>query len=408
MSLPASGTPPSSVDRARSRGVAPWLLRISALLIAGGLAAAAFAMVYPVPFDNPLGLFGALLTFFPLHLLAVTAVSIGLLLLARRRRARFVAAIFAFAALLSASMALWPAVAIWRFARQQNVTLSLGDYLARATHLNLGPPQLDRTVTYGIAADGTRLLLDVWPATGDASGALHPALLRVHGGAFIHGNRSDMPDWDSWFNKRGYTVFDVQYRLPPPERWRDETGDVKCALGWVAAHAADYRVDPTRISVTGFSAGGTLAMLAAYSKDDPRLPPSCDVEPIAARSVIALYGIPDTVRIYDHSASLALVHDSSVRYIGGTLAEYPDRYAATSPMTYIGPSSPPTILLLGADDRIVPSEQLGIFDMAMRRAGATSETYLLPATDHGFDVNWGGFATQFTRAKIADFLRRYP
>jgi acetyl esterase/lipase len=377
------------------------------MLIAVGLVAAAFAMVYPVPFDNPLGLFGALLTFFPLHLLIVTAVVTGLALLARRMRARFAAAIFAFAALLSAVMALWPAVAMWRFARQQNVALSLGDYLAQATHLNLGPAQLDRTVTYGTAADGTKLLLDVWPAAGDAGGGLHPALVRAHGGAFIHGNRSDMPDWDRWFNERGYTVFDVEYRLPPPERWQDETGDVKCALGWVTAHAADYRIDPTRISVTGFSAGGTLAMLAAYSKGDPRLPPSCDVAPVALRSVIALYGIPDTVRIYDHSPSLALVHDASALYIGGTLAQYPDRYTATSPMTYIGPLSPPTILLLGADDRIVPSEQLGILDAAMRRAGATSEIYLLPATDHGFDVNWGGFATQFARAKIADFLQRY-
>ena len=81
-------------------------------------------------------------------------------------------------------------------------------------------------------------------------------------------------------------------------------------------------------------------------------------------------------------------------------------------MTYIGKSSigksaPPTIAFLGARDRIVPSEQLQELDTALKQAGATGETYLLPATDHGFDVNWGGFASQFARAKIARFLQRY-
>jgi acetyl esterase/lipase len=390
------------------RGGAFWVLTPLAVLAVIVLSAATFAMAYPLPFDSALGLLGAGLLFFPLHLLVVTAATAALAFVARARRARAATVLFAAAALLSMTMALWPSVDLWRFARHENVTLSLGEYLRQAGHLNLGRPHGDRTVTYGRAMDGTMLVLDVWPAAADAQAGLRPALVRLHGGSFTHGNRSDMPDWGRWFNALGYTVFDVEYRLPPPVRWLDEIGDVKCALGWVAAHAGEYGIDPARISVTGFSAGGTLAMLAAYSTGDPRLPPSCDVPPVAVHSVINLYGIPDMPGLYDSSPSLALVHEASVQYIGGSPAEFPDRHIAVSPLTYIGPASPPTISFLGANDRIVASRQLSDLDEALKRAGATSEAYLLPATDHGFDVNWGGFATQFARAKIAAFLQRHP
>jgi acetyl esterase/lipase len=371
------------------------------------LAVAAFAMAYPLPFDSVLGLLGAGLLCFSLHLLVVTMVCAVLAFLARARRARLTAAFFAAAAMLSAVMGLWPSLAMWRFAAARDVSLSLGDYLANATRLNIGAPQPDRTVAYGVAGDGTKLLLDVWRAERNGGDAPRPAIVRIHGGAFVSGNRSAMPDWDRWFNSRGYDVFDVEYRLPPPVRWRDETGDIKCALGWVAAHANEYGIDPARISITGFSAGASLAMLAAYSAGDANLPPSCDAKSVAIRSVINLYGVSDLTRLYDTSPSRDLVHEAGAEYIGGSPADYPERYAAVSPATYIGPSSPPTISFLGGSDRIVPAEQLHLLDAALKRAGATSEAYLLPGSDHGFDANWGGFATQFARARIAQFLERY-
>ena len=65
----------------------------------------------------------------------------------------------------------------------------------------------------------------------------------------------------------GYVVFDVEYRMPPPVRWKEEIGDVKCALGWVVGNAEKYGIDASRISIMGYSAGANLAMLAAYSAD---------------------------------------------------------------------------------------------------------------------------------------------
>ena len=64
-------------------------------------------------------------------------------------------------------------------------------------------------------------------------------------------------------------------------------------------------------------------------------------------------------------------------------------------------------MLLGESDRIIPTTQAQILDQALTRAGVAHETDLLPGNDHGFDVNWGGFATQFARCRIRSFLQRH-
>jgi acetyl esterase/lipase len=229
----------------------------------------------------------------------------------------------------------------------------------------------------------------------------------VHGGGWIVGNRSERPDWNRWLNQLGYEVFDVEYRMPPPVRWQHEIGDVKAAVGWVAAHAADYHVDPARISIMGESAGGNLALLAAYSMGDPGLPASTGVAPVAIRSVIDLYGPTEMAKLYDTTSSPGFVQYSESTYIGGIPEEFPDRYRALSPLYHINAQTPPTITFQGTMDRLVPMEQATMLDKALTKAGVAHELYLLPASDHGFDMNWGGFGSQIARAKIQAFLKSH-
>ncbi len=199
-----------------------------------------------------------------------------------------------------------------------------------------------------------------------------------------------MPDWDRWFNEP--RLYGLRCRLPAAAartRWQDETGDVKCALGWVVAHVAgEYRIDPARISTTGFSAGGTLAMLAAYSVGDPRLPPSCATCPghgsVGNRT---LRHSRHAARIYDNSPSLALVRDASA----ATYRRQP-RHRVSGPLRrdvsplahrpYVSRLSPPTISFCSA--RMTASfrvEQLfGILDAAMTRVGVAGRN--LSAAGH--------------------------
>ena len=388
------------------RGTGQWVLTLAACLLAVVTSVVAFYMVYPIDWEGP-GKFAALALFFPLHLLAVTAAAAALGVLAWRRGAWLATRVFGLVVVLTTIMALAPAIAVWQRARKVDVPLSLTHYLAQAGYMNIGGPQRERSVVYGRASDGTKLELDVWRADKASTGDLRPAIVFVHGGAWSHGSRSGAPEWDRWLNELGFEVFDVEYRMAPPVRWQDEVGDVKCALGWVAVRAPDFNIDPARISLMGYSAGGNLAMLAAYSMGNPELPPSCDVAAVAVRSVVNIYGPADLTLGYHSSGSLGYVQAALRQYIGGTPAEYPDRYRALSPLSHIGANTPPTITILGTSDRVVPVDQAHVLDQALTKAGVAHETFLLPANDHGFDVNWGGFATQFAREKIRAFLQKH-
>jgi acetyl esterase/lipase len=294
----------------------------------------------------------------------------------------------------------------WREARRQKVPLSLQEYLVNFKRWNTGGPVQERTVVFGTASDGSKLELDVWGTGKGTAGPLRPAILMVHGGGWKFGTRSSTPKWNLWLNDLGYEVFDVEYRMPPPVRWREEVGDVKAALGWISAHASEYHVDPARISIMGGSAGGNLAMLAAYSVDDSTLAPSIDVPRVQVKSVVNFYGPSDMTLIYRECPSRD-VPLAMEEYIGGSPEQVPDRYRALSPITHVSAATPPTITFLGTLDRLVLENQATMLDEAMRKAGASHELYLLPANDHAFDLNWGGFATQIARAKIRAFLESY-
>ena len=188
---------------------------------------------------------------------------------------------------LTAIIALWPTIGEWRRAEEYNVSPSIRSILTQNSN---GGAQIDNTISYGKALDGSALVLDVWRAQGVPDGKLRPAIVKIHGGSWSGGSRSGQQEWNKLFNDLGYDVFDVDYRMPPPVRWLDEIGDVKCAIGWVVANASKYQLDIQRISTMGQSAGGNLALLAAYSVGDRRLPPSCHALDAKIRSVINLYG----------------------------------------------------------------------------------------------------------------------
>jgi acetyl esterase/lipase len=388
------------------RGARTWPLTAMASLLAVLMAGLAYCMVNPVRWDGP-GMLGAVALFFPLHLLAFTLAAGVLALFALRRDARLAAGIFGLVVILTATMAVAPSLAVWRRARQLDVPLSLGNYLANAGRLNVGLPQRERTVVYGTGRDGTKLELDVWRTSHPTSGPLRPAIVVVRGGAWTPGDHGLLLDWNRWLNQLGYEVFDVEYRMAPPVRWLDEIGDVKAALAWVVAHAAEYHVDPARISLMGGSGGGNLSMLAAYSAGDPRLPPSIDAPPVTVRSVINFYGPSDMALLYRTCASPDYVRPLMREYIGGSPEEFPDRYRVLSPLTHVGAHAPPTLTIIGKNDRLVSLPHARRLNEALTKAGVPHELIVLPANDHVFDVNWGGFGTQIAREKIKTFLQKH-
>jgi acetyl esterase/lipase len=82
-------------------------------------------------------------------------------------------------------------------------------------------------------------------------------------------------DWDRWLAERGYTVFDVDYRLAPPVTWKLAVDDAECAASWIAANAGTYHVDSARMLAAEQSAGAGLALQLAYGLDEGAVQSSC-------------------------------------------------------------------------------------------------------------------------------------
>jgi len=323
--------------------------------------------------------------------------------LSYRRGARLATFAFGLVVALTAAMAIGPTVSQRLRASRYGVSV-----VTSATFVpKLMRTKSGRTLTYATSSDGKQLVLDVWRARGVPEGTLRPAIVFVHGGGWTRGSRGGAAAWNEFFNGLGYDVFDIDYRVPPPVRWLDEVGDVKCAIGWVSANATEYSIEPSRISVAGFSAGAHLAMLAAYSMGNPLLPASCPSEPVAVRSVVNFYGPTDLEKFYESSSSRRYIHAVMHAYIGGPPERYSGRYDLLSPTSHVTRSTPPTITLQGEADRVVPAEQAELLEEAFEEKGAHVETYFFPWADHGFDFIWSSLATQTAREKLRVFLGKH-
>ncbi|MGP4110248.1 alpha/beta hydrolase fold domain-containing protein [Streptomyces sp. 4N509B] len=388
------------------------LVALAVALLATGVLAAYLMFLEDAP-GGP----ARTLRAFPLHLLLLSLAASVVLVLALRSQTdggRAVVAVTAsLAGLLAGVTALVPTAAQLRAASEMDAPVSFGEYLLHSVTPNSGEPRPNRGVTYA-EVDGHALRLDVWQARATADGPdRRPAVVLLHGGAWRSGHRGSTPDWNRWLTEQGYHVFDADYRLvgqvPEGTAWRSTVRDAACAVAWVAAHADRFGVDPERITVMGRSAGAHLAMMVGYTstaaEPDPRFRPSCPLPLPRVRSVVELFGRADLTQFDggDH----ATARDTLAALTGGTPASHPERYAAASPVSHVTPEAPPTLMLAGESDHLVPPEQARALAGVLDANGVPHQARYFPYADHDFDRNWGGIPTQASRTAIHAFLARY-
>jgi len=330
----------------------------------------------------------------------------------RWRQRLAAAAVAANAAVLLA--ALVPPAAIWSTARAEGARLSLGGYTAGlATSTDREPETRTylRTGASGTAphdAEAEELVLDVWEPAERGSAPL-PIVVNVHGGAEDL-PQSLLPRWDTWLADGGRVVFDADYRYFPDGDWSASVADVKCAIGWAREHAEEYGADPDRVAVTGQSAGGLLALLAGYTSAE-EIPPSCDVPEPDVDAVVAWYsvadgtdGAPDVAWRQRHSPVGDDLDEGSVRMMGGTPEEVPEEYELISPLHQVSADSPPTLLVMSGHDLFLGTEDNRRLASRLEGSGVPYQHLEIPWTEHMFDLNWGGFASQLTRHTLDAFL----
>jgi acetyl esterase/lipase len=248
------------------------------------------------------------------------------------------------------------------------------------------------TVTIGEGLDW-RQDADVYlPGDDRALAQPRPAILVIHGGAWIGGDKGENRAWNRWLARRGFVVVDLQYRLAPRAGWREAVSDIEQGVAWVREHSADLGVDPDRLSLLGRSAGGHLALLAAYTTN--ARPPS---------SVVALYGPTDLGRLHAHNRGLRPALEA---LMGNTPSDAPGEYRLASPIARAHRAAPPTLLIHGAWDDSPSADHSRLLAHELDRLGVPHQLMQVPYARHAFDIDAGGLASQVAIEAVSRFCLR--
>lgn len=214
----------------------------------------------------------------------------------------------------------------------------------------------------------------------DAPSGDGPAILMIHGGGWRLGSKEIYNDHAARLAGAGYVVASINYRLVPEGAYPLLIQDSMCALAYFQSRADELGFDPTRVAVTGYSAGGHLSSLVGVGTAVPELQPDCAAGvPTPPAAVISGAG-PEDMRLLPEV-------DSVVEFMGGTAAEVPEVYDLASPITHVGPESPPFLFIHGSDDVFVDIEHSRAMRAALDAAGV--ETRMLELAGDGHILNPG-------------------
>ncbi|HEY0315672.1 MAG TPA: alpha/beta hydrolase [Sphingomonas sp.] len=186
----------------------------------------------------------------------------------------------------------------------------------------------------------------------------------------------------AFYTNAGYTVFVLSYRLPA-EGWTDRADapiqDALRAIRLVRARAADFHLDPKRIGIMGFSAGGHVAASLATDYATPLYEPidAIDRESTRPAFVGLLYAVTTMRPLETHSVSRA-----------NLLGPGPDNalVARRSPLLHVGKATPPCFVACALDDGIVPPSCSLDWIAACRAAGVPVEGHVFEQGGHGFGL----------------------
>jgi acetyl esterase/lipase len=262
--------------------------------------------------------------------------------------------------------------------------------------------QLVKNVVYGPLA---RQRLDVWRTS---TTPLHaPVVLYIHGGSWTMGDKREQgrPMLHE-FVRRGWIAVVPNYRLAPRNPWPAQARDVTRALGWVKKNVASYGGDPERVVISGGSAGGQLAALAALSANDPTWRPGdmADVTDWSVRGAMAFYGVLEMIGDESHwrglGRGLRILLERRIVQVPYDGNE--PLYRAMSPYDRIGVDAPPFFVVQGRNDTLVDVQVARDF-VAKFRAIASAPMYYveLPFTQHAFDISASPRTSATTRAAVA-------
>ena len=256
-------------------------------------------------------------------------------------------------------------------------------------------------ISYG--PGGRDNLLDIWRRHDLAPGRRAPVLLQVPGGAWaVNGKRPQAYTLMSRMVELGWICVSINYSKSPRCAFPAHIIDVKRAIAWVRENIADYGGDPDFIAITGGSAGGHLASLAALTPNESAFQPGFERADTTVQAVAPYYGVYDFTDAENMCELMLPFLEQFV--IKKRYAEAPERFQAASPISYVHGEAPPFFVLHGEKDEVVPRGQARAFCAALRGTGAATVAYAeLANAHHAFDII-STVRSRLAANAVADFL----
>jgi acetyl esterase/lipase len=235
-----------------------------------------------------------------------------------------------------------------------------------------GNLRVEKDIVFG-KGGGKDLTLDVYrPAAGVTS--KRTAIVHLFGGGFFVGNKNAgyiINDVKA-LAARGYTNISSNYRLQSEGLWPAQIHDTKAAIRWTRANAEKLGVEPNRIVVAGYSAGGMLSLMAAATNGRK------EFEGDGGNAGVSS----------DVNACIGVYPLASAQIATGLFAQgqaTPENIAAASPTSYITKNFAPTIFIHGTGDGTVPVQSSIDFFGKLHALGVPSALTLIQGADHAFD-----------------------
>ena len=248
--------------------------------------------------------------------------------------------------------------------------------------------RVERNVPFA-RAGGRTLRLDVYRPEADAApGERRPAVLQIHGGAWVIGDKREQGlVLLKHLAGEGWVGFNANYRLGPVATFPDQLVDVKRALAWIKEHADTYGVDPDFVIVTGGSAGGHLASLVALTANDPEYQPGFEDADTSVQAAVPFYGVYDFTNRHGWMPEGFVPLFLEPYVMKASLADEPEKFTKASPVDRIHTGAPPFMIVHGARDTLAPVEAARDFAERLRATTDAPVVYLeLKGAQHAFEI----------------------
>lgn len=230
-------------------------------------------------------------------------------------------------------------------------------------------------------------------------GASTPAVVVCPGGGYQNlASNHEGRQVASFLNSLGIAAFVLKYRLGPRYHHPIELGDAQRAIRTLRSHGPEWRIDPARIGIMGFSAGGHLAMTASTWFDAGNVQATDGIDRAGSRPDFAVLGYPVI------SMTEAWTHQGSRRNLLGDPPD-PDLAKRLSGETAVTKETPPTFIFQTNEDTTVPAENAVHYFLALRKAGVPAEMHVFEKGAHGVGLANDNLSLSPWSSLLATWLR---